>query len=107
VDEIFEHQTNVDGVVGQVRLHRLMILKPLYSFTGLDPNLSLLRAKDRFIWVKANSVCSPMPVVRRVNIHKLHAMWDYEGKLECKHWLSDQNFKTLTYRLISPPAKIV
>ena len=108
VAESFENEPSSEGSsVGQVRGQKSGNLQPVYSATRLGPDLSTMRARDRLIWVKANSVRSPHPVLRQVNIHELHAMWDYEGKLECKHWSQGMKYKVLSYRLLSPPAKIV
>ena len=79
-------------VVGHVTLNRYArkgdsVAKPVYDSGGLAPNLGCLTPVDRFIWVRATSVRSPgSKIIRAVNYSELLGMWDYEGKLESRHW---------------------
>ena len=108
VYQSFESPPSAEGgIVGMVSPYKISSLKPVYSADMLGPDLSLLKAADRFFWVKANSVRSRQPVVRLVTIHELHAMWDYEVKLECKHWSVGQKVKALSFRVLSPPGKML
>ena len=47
------------------------------------------------------------PLIRRVVAEELHAMWDYEGKLEAKQWERSQGRRILFHRILSPPAKMI
>ena len=104
----FEKREDMDGLpIGVVTFKRIAKQVPVFSAASLGPDISALAVEERTIWVRANSVRSRDPVVRQVNIHELHAMWDYEGKLEVKHWTTLQRWKVLQNRLLSPPAKII
>ncbi len=54
---------------------------PVYLAHCVGPGVSEMRSKERHIWVHTNSVMhSDGKVIHPLNIYKLLAMWDYEGK---------------------------
>ena len=54
----------------------------------MQANLGLTLPRDQqVIWVRANGVFGKgTNVVQPVNIPKLFAIWDYEGKYESNDW---------------------
>ena len=58
----------------------------VYSATKVGPDILEMKFEDRFFWVEAATVMSKDPVIQRVVAEELHAMWDYEGKLEAEQW---------------------
>ena len=79
-------------VVGSVTLNTHKhkggnVIKQVYDSDGLAPDVGCLPPIDRFIWVKATSVRSPNSNFFRANNYsELLGMWNYEGKLDSKHW---------------------
>jgi hypothetical protein len=59
---------------------------PLFDGDGIGPDLHALPFKEVHFWVRAFSVYSKDPVIRRVKTVGLFAIWDYEGKLESQQW---------------------
>ena len=55
----------------------------------------------------AESVWSKKRVVRQIGPTELLAVWDYEGKLESRHWDAGLLERVLTSRLRSPPATVL
>ena len=62
--------------------------------------------KNNF-WIEAAAVTSKTLLSRQVDITELHAIWDFEGKLESKQWSQLQGKEVLRHRILSLPAKIV
>ena len=100
-------------VVGHVILNRFArkgdsVTKLVYDSGGLAPDLGCLTPLDRFISVRATSVRNPgSKIIRAVNYSELLGMWDYEGKLESRHWPWKLQREVLNQRLKSPPAKML
>ena len=96
-----------DAIIGHVRRSKVGPKRPVYSATGLGPDIGLMSPVDRYFWVNANTVWSKEKVVRKITTEELFAVWDYEGKLESSHWSPDFSAHMLSLRLQSPPAKII
>ena len=100
-------------IVGHVTLNRYArkgdsVAKTVYDSGGLAPDLGCLPPIDRFIWVRATSARGPgSKIVRAVSYSELPGMWDYEGKLESRHWPWKLQREVLNQRLESPPAKML
>ena len=82
-------------------------IEPVFSASSTGPDITGLKFANRFFWVQAASVWSAEPVIRRVKAEELHAIWDYEGKLESRKWSSHESASVLKHRISSPPAKIL
>ena len=52
-------------------------------------------------------VMSKTLLIRQVAITELHAMWDYEGKLESTQWSQLQVKEVLRHRIMSLLDKII
>ena len=100
-------------VVGSVTLkeHKYKggnVVRQVYDSGGLAPDIGCLPPIERFIWVRASSVRSPgSKIIRAVQYSELLGMWDYEGKLESRHWPWELRREVLNQRLKSPPAKML
>jgi len=99
--------SQAEVVVGNVVVGGGHPREPVYSSYGLGPDISRLGMESREFWVRADSVWCKEQVLRQVSTEELFAVWDYEGKLESKHWTTDLTSAILQLRLGSPPGKIV
>ena len=96
-----------ESIVGTLRQGTTVDRVPVYSAAQVGPDISELKFADKLFWVEAATVMSKTPLVRRVMMSELHAMWDYEGKLEARDWSKLQDSEVLRHRLLSPPAKMI
>ena len=97
------------GVIGHVRvLGSSADPRPLYDASASAPDISILAPDDRYLWVQAESCrCKKGRVVRQLTYSEVLSLWDYEGKLESRHWPPEVRYEVLHRRLQSPPAKLV
>ena len=96
-----------ESLVGTLRQGTTVDRMPVYSAAHVGPDISELKFVDKLFWVEAATVMSKTPLLRRVMMSELHAMWDYEGKLEARDWSKLQDSEVLRHRLLSPPAKMI
>ncbi|KAL3816710.1 hypothetical protein ACHAXA_009149, partial [Cyclostephanos tholiformis] len=80
---------------------------PLFDGDGIVPDLHALPFKEVHFWVRAFSVYSKDPVIRRVKTVGLFAIWDYEGKLESQQWSRIKQLGILQACVACPPAKML
>ena len=77
---------------------------PVFDGKGRAPDIGALPENARHIWVRCFSARGRgKPVVRPASYDELLSIWDYEGKMESKHWGRDTRSVVLTRRLHSPP----
>jgi len=103
----FEVRADVGNDVIGLVTNRAGIQSHVFSAAGVGPDLATLNKTERFFWVKAASVMSDEPVLRRVKMHELLSMLDYEGKVEARHWSKSEEDDVFSQRVLSPPAKII
>ena len=82
--------------------------QPVYKSTGLGPDLNELSdAELASIWVRAESVFAPKPVLRKLERLETMALWDYAGKIWYNKMHPTTIGRLLVARRLSPPAKIL
>lgn len=80
----------------------------IYEASELAPDLSAMtKSEISQVWVRAVSVFSKAKIVRRMTMLECLAVWDYAGKIHYQGLTQHQISALLSYRLRSPPAKIV
>jgi len=94
-------------IVGAIKGGSGLLKQAVYSTAKTGPDISEMKPGDLNFWVEAQTVFSPLPMIRQVNLEELHSIWDYEGKLELKTWGVTLGKRVLEHRLRSPPAKII
>ena len=80
---------------------------PVYLATKVGSDISEMKFEDRFFWVKAATIMSKELVIRQVVAEELHAMWDYEWKLEAREWECSQGRRILFHIILSSSAKMI
>ena len=88
-----------ESIVGTLQEGGATERVPVYSAAKVGPDISEMKMSNRFFWVEAATVMSKTPMVRQVTIEELHAIWDYEGKLETSRWSKAQGSKVLYHRI--------
>lgn len=96
-----------DSIAGYVKERESEAAAVVYDAKGLAPDVGELPPDERLIWVLSESVWQKTRGIRRIDRTELLAIWDYEGKLESKHWKPHVLEEMIEARLASPPAKIL
>ncbi|KAL7466321.1 hypothetical protein ACHAXS_006626, partial [Conticribra weissflogii] len=104
---LFERREDTEGLSVGIVTSLRSTSQLVYSGEHLSPDISKFEHSHRRFWVEANSVWRKQPVIRRVTLEELFAIWDYEAKLNNVDLTIQQRWQLLSLRLASPPGKIL
>ena len=104
----FEPQEGLaQNVVGFIRHRKCRWKAHVFDSNGLGPDLFAWGQKPTDLWVRARSVMSKHPIIRRIQMSEIGAMWDYESKSWSRNNPEVSLAEMTSLRVESPPGKIL